>query len=153
MASRFLKSNKFHCVKNPKIIWPKEITKGSIFAHGNQTLNIFLILNLLCDMPLKTKPEDQLTQIQLVVDVYLFRKLAELTLFWFCFNCVDFWHILLSKYLTLHNLTLKTFAWKYTVSSNNLFSENSNPFSVNFKMTLPQASERKETYFVVSKIL
>ena len=41
MASRFTKSNKFHYVKNSKIIWPKDITKGSIFAHGNQTLNIF----------------------------------------------------------------------------------------------------------------
>ena len=80
-------------------------------------------------------------------------KLAKLTLFWFCFNCVDFRHILLSKYLALNNLTLKTFAWKYTVTSNNLFSENNNPFSVNFKMTLPQASKWKETYFVVSKIL
>ena len=45
MASRITKSNKFHCVKNSKIIRPKEITKGSIFAHGNQTLNIFLNLN------------------------------------------------------------------------------------------------------------
>ena len=41
MASRFTKSNKFHYVKNPKIILPKDITKGYIFAHVNQTLNIF----------------------------------------------------------------------------------------------------------------
>ena len=26
-----------------KIIWPKDITTGSIFAHGNQSLNIFWI--------------------------------------------------------------------------------------------------------------
>ena len=41
MASRFTKSNKFHYVKNLKIARPKDITKGSIFPHGNQTLNIF----------------------------------------------------------------------------------------------------------------
>ena len=57
MASVISKSNKFHCVKNPKIIRPKDINKGSIFAHGNQTLNKS---NLLSDMPLKTKPENQL---------------------------------------------------------------------------------------------
>ena len=101
----------------------------------------FLNLNLLCDFHLKAKPEDQLIQTELVVYVYLFNKLAKLTLFWFCFNCVDFRHILLSKYLGLNNLTLKTFSWKYTVTSNNLFSEKNNPFSVNFKMTLPQASK------------
>ena len=97
-------------------------------------------------MRLKTKPEDKLILIELVVYIYLFNKLAELTLFWFCFNCVDFRYIFLSKYLALNNLTLKSFAWKYTVTSNNLFSENNNPFSVNFKMALPQASKRKETY-------
>ena len=41
MASRLTKINKFHYVKNPKITWPKYITKGSIFARDNQTLNIF----------------------------------------------------------------------------------------------------------------
>ena len=68
-------------------------------------------------MPLKTKPENQLIEIELVVYAYLFNKLAELTLFWFCFNCVDFRHILLSEHLDLKNLTPKTFAWKYTVTS------------------------------------
>ena len=68
-------------------------------------------------MPLKTKPENQLIEIELVVYAYLFNKLAELTLFWFCFNCVDFRHILLSKYLVLNNLTPKPFAWKCTITS------------------------------------
>ena len=36
-------------------------------------------------------------------------NMAELNLFWFCFNYVDFKHILLSKYLALNNLTPKTF--------------------------------------------
>ena len=49
-------------------------------------------------MPLKTKSEDQLIYRELVVCMFS-TKLAELTLFWFCFNCVNFKHILLSKYL------------------------------------------------------
>ena len=49
-------------------------------------------------------------------------NLAELTLLWFCFNCVDFTHIPLSKYLTLNNLTTKTFCMEiyYNFSYKNL---------------------------------
>ena len=67
-------------------------------------------------MPLKTKPENQLVSKELVVYVYLFNQLTEVALFWFCFNCVNFRHILFLKYLALNNLNPKSFAWKYTVT-------------------------------------
>ena len=71
-------------------------------------------------------------------------NLAELILFWFCFNCIDFRYILLSKYLALNSLTPKTFCMEiYCNFSYQFFT---------FKMALPQASKQKETYIVVSKI-
>ena len=112
-----LKRNKFHCVRNPTIIWPKDIIKGSTFVHGTQLWTFFeLKSSMWYALKNKTRGPTDL-KIALVVYVYLFKKLAELTLFWFCFNCVDFRHILLSKYLALNNLTPKLFAWKYTVTS------------------------------------
>ena len=78
--------------------------------------------------------------------MYVFStNLAELTLFWFCFNCVDFRHILLSKYLAFKQFDPQKLCMEIYCNFSYQFFY--------FKMTLPQTRKWKENYFVASKII
>ena len=57
MATKFTKSNKFYCVKDPKIIYSQKILPQDLSSPMVINFEHFLNSNFLCDVPLKTKPE------------------------------------------------------------------------------------------------